>query len=222
MISNSNPAKGRAHIAAAFERGPNLYFTSDRVDLDRAPHTPGGKGGRPAPVRRLLAFSVLILLIACGETASATASDGVRPEDAFARSVTLQTLNGTPVPAASGAGMTVLAFWRTDCGPCLIELRSLATYAKAARPGRFLFVGLQDAAALDAARAKAHAPADDIVRAVGEPADILTQAGGAPPRLPLAIAVSSRGDVCARHVGLLGTDLVRQWVRDCGSAHAGR
>ena len=39
--------------------------------------------------------------------------------------------------------------------------------------------------------------------------------GPAPARLPLSVVLDSRGAVCAQHVGLLGTDRVRQWVKQC-------
>jgi hypothetical protein len=133
----------------------------------------------------------------------------------------LSTLDGAPVNLSQGAGPVVLAFWRSDCAPCILELRGARDYAAAARPGRLLFVGLQDAPALRSAAAKAGAPLAMMVRAEGAPDTILTEFGGAPPRLPLAVALNASGQVCARHLGLLGTDRVRAWVQSCGRARAG-
>lgn len=125
----------------------------------------------------------------------------------------LQTLSGAPVSAAPG--VTILAFWRADCAPCLVELRQAAAYAQAARPGRILFVGLQAAPILEVARIKAGAPGSLVARAPGNSSAILVSLNGAPARLPLAVALNARGEVCARRAGLLGTDTVRAWARRC-------
>jgi hypothetical protein len=131
----------------------------------------------------------------------------------------LESLDGAPI-GVHGSGPTILAFWRADCAPCLIELGQARAYADAARPARLLFVGLQDRAALEAAAAKAHAPPSFLARAIGAPSQILTELEGPPPRLPLAVALDPSGRICARRTGLLGTDQVRAWVRSCGASHA--
>lgn len=131
----------------------------------------------------------------------------------------LESLDGAPI-GLGGPGPTILAFWRADCAPCLIELGQARAYAEAARPARLLFVGLQDAAALKAAAAKAHAPPALLARALGEPSQVLTGLEGLPPRLPLTVALDPSGRVCARRTGLLGTDQVRAWAASCGGARA--
>jgi hypothetical protein len=130
----------------------------------------------------------------------------------------LRDLDGGRI--AEAGGPTIIAFWRTDCAPCLIELRGARAYAQAARPGRLLFVGLQPAAPLRSAAARAGAPLSLIARSPASPAAILTAFGGAPPRLPLAVAFDRHGRVCERHAGLLGTEQVRAWVRACGGPDA--
>jgi hypothetical protein len=117
---------------------------------------------------------------------------------------------------------TIVAFWRGDCAPCVLELRNARAYHAAASPARLLFVGLQEASALESAASKAKAPAELVARALGDPAQILTLYGDAPPRLPLAVAFTPSGAVCARHSGLLGVDQVRIWARTCGVDHADR
>ena len=150
----------------------------------------------------------------------ATAADAIAA--AQAGPPRLERLDGKPVDVGHTPGGAILAFWRADCAPCLLELRAARSYAAAARPGRFLFVGLQDAPALAAAARKADAPREMLVRGVGTASVILTAYGGAPPRLPLAIALTPSGSLCARHSGLLGADQVRAWAHDCGAPHAGR
>jgi hypothetical protein len=158
----------------------------------------------------------LCLVLAIAPTTAASAAGG-QPGP-----LRLESLDGRPVRIGGTRDGTILAFWRADCAPCLLELRAARSYAAAARPGRFLFVGLQDAPALAAAARKADAPREMLVRGVGTASVILTAYGGAPPRLPLAIALTPSGSLCARHSGLLGADQVRAWAHDCGAPHAGR
>jgi len=158
----------------------------------------------------------LCLVFAVAATTAASAAGG---EPGPPR---LESLDGRPVHIGGTRGGTILAFWRADCAPCLLELRAARSYAAAARPARFLFVGLQDGPTLASAARKAGAPVEMLVRGVGSASAILTAYGGAPPRLPLAIALTPSGSLCGRHGGLLGTDQVRAWARDCGAMHAGR
>ena len=134
----------------------------------------------------------------------------------------LESLDGKRIEAGHDPTGVILAFWRSDCAPCLLELRAARDYAVAARPARFLFVGLEDAPALAASARKAGAPSEMLVQGVGSASAILTAYGGAPPRLPLAVAFTPTGSLCARRHGLLGTDQVRAWARDCRTTHAGR
>jgi hypothetical protein len=150
----------------------------------------------------------------------ATAADAIAA--AQAGPPRLERLDGKPVDVGHTPGGAILAFWRADCAPCLLELRAARNYAAAARPARFLFVGLQDAPALAATARKEGVPPELLVHAVGSASAILTAYGGAPPRLPLAIALRPSGSLCASRSGLLGTDQVRAWARDCGATHAGR
>jgi hypothetical protein len=138
------------------------------------------------------------------------------------RPLQLESLDGKRIEVGHTPNGVILAFWRSDCAPCLLELRAARDYAAAARPARFLFVGLEDVPALTAAARKAGAPSEMLVQGVGSASAILTAYGGAPPRLPLAIALTPSGALCARRHGLLGTDQVRAWARGCRAPHAGR
>jgi hypothetical protein len=134
----------------------------------------------------------------------------------------LESLDGKAVRLGEMRHGAILAFWRADCAPCLLELRVARDYAAAARPARFLFVGLEGGPDLAAAARKSGAPPEMLVRGVGSASAILAAYGGAPPRLPLSVAFRRSGALCAHHGGLLGSDRVRNWARDCGAAHAGR
>jgi hypothetical protein len=120
----------------------------------------------------------------------------------------------TPLSASNGQAR-VLVFWRSDCAPCLLELRDSAGLRAAAGRARLMLVALEPAErarATLAAQAPAAAPG---WAATQDAAVVLTTFGGAPPRLPLAVAVDSRGRLCGSHHGLLGTDRVREWARRC-------
>ncbi len=56
--------------------------------------------------------------------------------------------------------------------------------------------------------------------AVQDGAGVLTSWGGAPPRLPLAVAINAA--VCARHTCLIGRDRLAAWTKACGGAQARR
>jgi hypothetical protein len=134
----------------------------------------------------------------------------------------LETLDGKAVRMDEMRSGVILAFWRADCAPCLVELRAARDYALAARPLRFLFVGLEGGPDPAPAARTGRAPPGMLVRGVGSASAILTAHGGAPARLPLAVAFTPSGAPCAHHGGLLGTDRVRAWARACGAARAGR
>jgi len=130
--------------------------------------------------------------------------------------VMLRDLGGAPRALSSLSGHpAILLFWRSDCAPCRLELSHLADLQAAAKPGRLVTIALEDASAARSTLAKM-APEPQIAWiADGDPAAVLVAFNGAPPRLPLAVALTSAGRRCERHVGLLGTDRVQQWVREC-------
>ncbi len=116
----------------------------------------------------------------------------------------------------------VLMFWRADCAPCRLELGDLEAMRRAAAPVRLQLVGLQPAAELRVGLRAANLADDASDVAVQDAAGVLTSWGGAPPRLPLAVAVDAEGAVCARHTGLIGRDRLAAWAKACGGAHARR
>jgi Redoxin len=159
----------------------------------------------------LAGLSSLTTILSAGLLAAAPAGlDGLRLADAGRPA--------TPMAAAALKGRPrVLVLWRADCGPCLLELGNLKALEAAARPRDLVLVALDSP---DVARAKLKALKVQPRRlwyALDDNAKVLVALGGAPPRLPLAVAVDAQGRVCARRTGLLGTDIVRQWVLQCSS-----
>jgi thiol-disulfide isomerase/thioredoxin len=142
---------------------------------------------------------------------------GVSPAKAASLSeVRFDALGGGPRSLAGLKGKpAVLVFWRSDCAPCLIELRGLAGLQAAAVPAPLVTIALEGPASAAEALHKMDVSPERAWLARTDARRTLLAFGAAPPRLPLSVALDSRGAVCAQHVGLLGTDRVRQWVKQC-------
>lgn len=126
------------------------------------------------------------------------------------------TLGGLSVSADSlGGAPAVVLLWRSDCGACLVELDGLAGLRTATRNGRLIALALEDRASAGAAvRARGY-PEAAVWTSPEAPAAVLTRLGGAPPRLPLAVALRPDGRICAVHHGILGADRARRWIQQC-------
>ncbi len=159
-------------------------------------------------MRRSLRIGWLAMGLAICAAGSASAEPPFRFEtlDRAPTAVSLDVLKGRPA---------VLAFWRADCGPCLIELMNLAELKAAAGRGRIVFIGLQPPDVLKAELRKIGVDPAVSWRTRDDPAAVLTALGGAPPRLPLTVALKADGQVCGRRTGLLGTAQVRSWMASC-------
>ncbi|WP_329653360.1 hypothetical protein [Phenylobacterium sp.] len=130
--------------------------------------------------------------------------------------VRFRALDGGPRGLAALKGKpAVLVFWRSDCAPCLIELRGLAGLQAAAAPAPLVTVALEEPAPAAQALRKMGVVPERAWLSRRDARQTLLAFGPAPARLPLSVALDSRGAVCAQHVGLLGTDRVRQWVKQC-------
>ena len=132
---------------------------------------------------------------------------------AAAPALALHTAQGRPAVLARPG---VVMFWRSDCAPCRLELGDLPALRRAAAPLPLQLVSLDAASAAWAGRFRRRSKTHE------DPAKVLTDWGGAPPRLPLAVALDPSGQVCARHTGLIGRDRLRAWSQACGGALARR
>lgn len=146
------------------------------------------------------------------------------PSAASPRNLRLADLDGTPRSLASLAGRpVVVVLWRSDCGPCLVELQGLAGLQAAAAPARLVTLSLDDtAAAARRALAKLGVAPQFAWRALEPGGKVLTDFNGPPPRLPLAVALDRKGAICARRLGLLGTERAQAWARQCDRPQSGR
>jgi thiol-disulfide isomerase/thioredoxin len=165
-----------------------------------------------APGRTLKAVVVagLMLAFALGAARPSSGAGTLRFADSARPGMTLP-------PAAMKGRARVLVLWRADCGPCLLELENLKALEAAAGPADLVLVALDSPdVAQDKLRALGVKPRR-LWYALDDNARVLTAMGGPPPRLPLAVALDRQGRICARRTGLLGTDIVKQWVSRCSS-----
>jgi AhpC/TSA family len=126
--------------------------------------------------------------------------------DLAGRSHSLGELAGHPA---------VLVVWRGDCGPCLIELLNIRGLEAAAGRTPLVMLAVDEPARIRQALQRYKAQPRDIWVADAPARDVLVALNGEPPRLPLALALDRKGGICARHLGLLGSDRVKDWVRRC-------
>ena len=121
----------------------------------------------------------------------------------------------TPAAPRAIAGPAIVLLWRSDCAPCVAELAGLKEIERAAGTVPVVVAALEEAGSARAFLQRRGWSPTRSWRVVQDPRQVLTRIGGPPPRLPLAFAVDGDGRLCRRHSGLLGTDRVRQWVRQC-------
>jgi hypothetical protein len=141
-----------------------------------------------------------------GAAAATPAAPDIRAQDLEGHPRTLAQLAGRP---------TILVLVRSDCGPCLIELRNIAAIKSAAGQARLVLLAVESRDDARRFLLRAQLPHRDLWAADAAPGEVLVKLNGDPPRLPLAVALDRSGAICARHLGLLGTDRVRDWVRQC-------
>jgi len=115
------------------------------------------------------------------------------------------TLRGAPV---------VVVVWKASCAPCLAELRHLDQVAARAPKWRFVTLALDDRRTAVQMLPRNARVADAWV-ARDEATVVLKALNPAQPALPLTVALDRSGRICARRVGLLGSDLLRAWSTKC-------
>jgi thiol-disulfide isomerase/thioredoxin len=108
----------------------------------------------------------------------------------------------------------IVLFWRTDCAPCLLELENLPALRQAAGSDPLLLVAMQSRDAVRAGLQRLGRAIPTRITAE-DPAKVLIRLGGAPARLPQAVALDRQGNICRTRHGLVGSNTVRQWTKAC-------
>lgn len=156
--------------------------------------------------RAVVWFGAALLGMSAGGAALAAP-----PELQLTRSASSAPVALTTVSRGDGA---IILFWRTDCAPCLLELQHLAALRRASGSKPLVLVALQSQADLDEGLLRLGTPISTW-RAVEDPRTVLLRFGGSPPRLPLAVALDRCGEICRAHHGLVGSNIVKKWIRAC-------
>lgn len=111
-------------------------------------------------------------------------------------------------------GPHAIVVWKASCAPCVEELGHLREIAARASDWHFVTLALDDAKT-----AREALPAGALISeawvARDEATTVLAALNPTEPALPLTIAVDRHGKICARRVGLLGSDILAGWRAQC-------
>ena len=105
--------------------------------------------------------------------------------------------------------------WKASCAPCFDELAHLKEIAAGAPGWRFVTLALDDARTVAETLPAGAREVGEAWIARDEPTTVLARLNPDQPALPLTIAVDRRGRICARRVGLLGSDILNGWSAQC-------
>ena len=84
----------------------------------------------------------------------------------------------------------LIVFWREDCPPCLHELEILPKIAKTYPELPIVTITLNDKVQT-------------------------TAFGDTKHTLPYSVMLHADGSLCKNHYGILGSDLVKEWLKTC-------
>ncbi len=130
--------------------------------------------------------------------------NGAHPDAA----VTLDRWRGKPL---------LVLFWRSDCAPCLQELRRLPELAQQHPHLTIALISLEDVGL--AAKHLPALPANvTSLIARDEVREIVTAFGNDKRiALPYSVMLDARGGICAKHSGIVATDDLNPWQQQCST-----
>jgi hypothetical protein len=120
-----------------------------------------------------------------------------------------------PAPLGAEGASRIINFWRVDCAPCLHELAILPQIAARHPAIVITLLTLKDDGRAAQVIALDPHPNLQIESFAGDEADLLARYGNPERKLPFSVALDAAGKVCARRVGMLGTDIVDAWAAQC-------
>lgn len=109
----------------------------------------------------------------------------------------------------------LVAFWRSDCAPCLQEMKLLPEIAKANSDLAMALISLHDVE-----HTRSHLPVlpenvhtlvanDDGKKVLASFGNDRTLA------LPYSVMLNKKGDVCGKHYGIVSPNQVKEWRERC-------
>ena len=125
-----------------------------------------------------------------------------------------QDMQGAPADIPLGKPV-LIAFWRSDCAPCLHELTLLPDIAKQHPDLSIMLVSLQDAE-----HTRAHVspmPANVHVLVAKDDAKTVLAAFGNDRvlALPYSVMLDSKGQRCDWYYGIIAPEKVKEWQKKC-------
>jgi thiol-disulfide isomerase/thioredoxin len=123
-----------------------------------------------------------------------------------AKEVTLNEATGKPM---------LVAFWRSDCAPCLQEMKLLPQLAKEHAELSIILISLHDIP-----HTQDHLPplpANVRVLVATDDAKSMLQAFGNARvlALPYSVMLDAKGNACGKHNGILSPDKLKEWRAVC-------
>lgn len=109
---------------------------------------------------------------------------------------------------------TLVMFWRSDCAPCLEEMKILPDLAKKNASLTIALVSLQNAEATSANLPSLPHNVQVFI-AQGDGKEVLAKFGDEKLALPFSLMLNADGSVCKKHYGIIGTDIVKDWQKQC-------
>ena len=110
---------------------------------------------------------------------------------------------------------SIVLLWRSDCAPCLVELNRMAALQEVA--GRIQISTLA-LGPLDQARASAQRfsiPPNNGFVSLRSTRQVLGSLGTRMSLMPTSVMISANGRICDTHIGILGTNKIREWAGRC-------
>lgn len=109
----------------------------------------------------------------------------------------------------------LVAFWRSDCAPCLQEMKLLPEIAKDNSDLTIALISLHDVE-----HTRSHLPdlPDNVHTLVANDDGKKVLASFGNDRtlaLPYSVILNKKGDVCGKHYGILSPDQIKEWRKEC-------
>ena len=109
----------------------------------------------------------------------------------------------------------LVAFWRSDCAPCLHEMKLLPEIAKDNGDLTIALISLHDVE-----HTRSHLPAlpDNVhvLVGVGDKKAILSAFGNTRTlALPYSVMLNKKGDICGKQYGIVSPNKVKEWQKKC-------
>lgn len=145
----------------------------------------------------------LVFLPACASAENGLSFRQIYPQDKI---VTLGHAQNAPV---------LVIFWRSDCAPCRIEQPILIEVARSHPQLHIALISLQDEAQTRNYFGTSPASNMAILIAQDNAKKILLSMGDTRAALPFSAYLNADGTICETHYGVLGTEIVNNWIEEC-------